>query len=89
MPSKCTSSAKAKTVLEDMGVPYLAIELDQRLAGADALPVADQYRVDDPGGAGLDELDVVGGDQLARRRGDDVDPAEHKPEQRGREQAEQ
>ena len=31
--SKCTSSAKAKTVLEDMGVPYLAIELDQRLDG--------------------------------------------------------
>src|SRR3546814_623161 len=72
-----------------VGIGYGGIELDQRLAGADALAVADQYGVDDPRRAGLDQLDVVGGDQLARRRGDDVDPAKGQPEQRGCEQAKQ
>src|SRR3546814_16443458 len=64
------------------GIGYGGIELDQRLAGADALAVADQYGVDDPRRAGLDQLDVVGGDQLARRRGDDVDPAKRSEERR-------
>ena len=72
-----------------VGIRHGGIELDQRLAGADALAVADQYGVDDPRRAGLDQLDVVGGDQLARCRGDDIDAAKDEPEQRDGEQAEQ
>src|SRR3546814_8686737 len=34
--------------LRGVGIGYGGIELDQRLAGADALAVADQYGVDDP-----------------------------------------
>ncbi len=75
--------------LRRVGIGDGGIEFDQRLARADRLPVADQYRVDDPRRAGLDQLDVVGGNQLARRRGDDVDPAQHEPQQRGGQQAEQ
>ncbi len=58
------------------------VELDQQLAGFDMVAVLHMDGPHHPRVQGLDGLDVPGGDQPPGRRGQDVDLAEHRPQDR-------
>src|SRR5262245_6271977 len=58
---------------------YRWIELDEDIAGFDALAVADANRAHDPGLERLDDFSAAGGNDLAWRGGDDVDFTQASP----------
>src|SRR6516162_5109363 len=58
---------------------YRRVELDEDIAGFDALAVADVDSAHNSRLERLDDLGPPGGNDLARRRGDDVDFAQARP----------
>ena len=64
------------------GLGHGRIELDQHVAGLDALPITDVDRANDAGLERLDHLGAAGRNDLARRGGDDVDAPQGGPNQR-------
>ena len=62
------------------------IELDEDVAGLDALPVVDLDGAHDAGLERLDQLDAAVGHDFAGRGGDDVDVPETRPDQAKAEQ---
>ena len=70
-----------------LGRLHGGIELDENLAGLDALPVLNVDGAHNAGLERLDDLDAAAGNDLAGRRGDDIDMAEARPEQGQAEQA--
>ena len=64
-----------------LGRAHRRVELDEDIAGLDALPIADLDGAYDAGLEWLDQLDAAVGHDLAGRRGDDVDVPETGPDQ--------
>ena len=69
-----------------VGLGHRRIELDQNVAGLDALSVANVDRANHAGLERLDHLGAAARNDLARRGGDDIDAAERGPHQRDAEQ---
>src|SRR5262249_56849838 len=65
-----------------LGLVHGRIELDQHLAGLDALPIAHMDRAHHSGLERLDDLGAPAGDDLSRCRRNDVDLAERRPYER-------
>ncbi len=70
-----------------LGIAHGRIELDENVAGLDALAILDMDGADDAGGERLHHLDAAAGHDLAGRRGDDIDLADTRPRHREREHA--
>ena len=64
-----------------LGLVDGGIEFDQHLARFDALAVTDPDGTYHAGLERLDHLGAAAGDDLSRRRGDDIDLAERRPSQ--------
>ena len=71
--------------MPELGTAHGRIELDQDVAGLDALTVADMDRTHHAGLERLDDLGAAARNDLARRDGDDVDRADARPGQRSAE----
>jgi hypothetical protein len=69
------------------GFVHRWVEFDQNIAGFDGLSVTDMDGAHDPGLKGLHDLGAVTRDDLARRGGDDINPAQGGPSQRQAENA--
>ena len=71
--------------MPELGTAHGRVELDEDVAGLDALTVADMDRAHHAGLERLDDLGAAARNDLARRDGDNVDRADTRPGQRSAE----